>query len=301
MRTPEPRMDLQDWFLLFILSVLWGGSFLFGRIAVLEIPPMTLVLARVGLAALTLSIVMMFVSGKRVQIGISGWLAFGGMGLLNNVIPFGLIFYGQQEIGAGLAAIVNAMTPIWTVVIAHFLTADEKMRIHKLIGIALGILGVSVLVGGDAFSGNLANVWAQIAVLGATLSYGFASVFGKRFTGLPPMQTAHGQLTMSTLIMLPIALYADRFWRLPFPSSEVAWSIIALAVFSTALAYILFFRILSRAGATNISIVTLLVPLSAIALGAIILGETLTLRHYFGMITILMGLVLIDGRIFRKS
>ncbi|MEL6966300.1 MAG: DMT family transporter [Pseudomonadota bacterium] len=293
-KTAAPTMAGQDWAMLVLLSIIWGGSFLFARIAVQEVPPLTLVLLRVALASLTLNIVI-WLSVKANGAALP-WRSFAAMGLLNNVIPFGLIFYGQQEIGAGLAAIINAMTPIWTVLIAHVATGDERLSGQKLFAVLLGFGGVIVLIGFDALGGLSTSVIAQLAVLGATISYGCAGVFGKRFAGVPPLQTANGQLTMSTAMMLPLALFVDRPWTLPMPSLETLFSVLALAIVCTALAYLLFFRILARAGAVNISLVTLLVPVSAIILGGAVLGERLEPRHAAGMALIMLSLIIIDGR-----
>ena len=296
-KSVSPKMDASDWALLFLLGLIWGGSFLFARVAVLEVPPLTLVFLRVAIAAIALNAYLVFKSSG-AEHSWSLWTSFAGMGILNNIIPFSLIFYGQQEIGAGLAAIVNAMTPIWTLLIAHFSTSDERLAPNKLVGIVLGFVGVAVLIGTAAFGGLSGALIAQLAVLGATISYGFASVFGKRFNNVPPIETARGQLTASSLIMLPIAAWADKFWQIPVPSPAATWSVIALALICTAWAYILFFRILARAGAVNIALVTLLVPLSAVLFGVVLLGEVLALRHFAGMVLILLGLLVIDGRLF---
>lgn len=292
------KMTPQDWLLLILLSLIWGGSFLFARIAVLEVPPLTLVLLRVSLAAIALNAILFFFrSGFRPTI--SHWLAFAGMGLLNNILPFSLIFYGQTEIGAGLAAIVNAMTPIWTILVAHAFTKDERMSSTKIFGTIAGFAGVAILIGVDVIAGLSGTVLAQIAVLGATVSYAFASVFGRRFANIPPIETARGQLTMSSLIMLPIAAFYDQFWTLSLPGTNAIWAIILLAFLCTAFAYILFFRLLASAGAVNISLVTFLVPLSAIAFGILLLGEHLAPKHIVGMMLIMLGLVIIDGRLLQ--
>jgi drug/metabolite transporter (DMT)-like permease len=288
-------MSPASWVALIVLSLVWGSSFLFGRIAVMEIPPLTLTLLRVGLAAITLN-VLLLVMQSRVTHTPGLWRDFTVMGLLNNIIPFTLIFYGQQEIGAGLAAIVNAMTPIWTVLIAHLTTADERFSRGKAIGIFLGFYGVALLIGSAALAGLEASAWAQMAILGATISYGVASVFGRRFTDVPPIQTARGQLTTSTVLMLPLALFVERSWTLAMPSLGVWAAVVALAVLCTAFAYILFFRILAQAGATNVALVTFLIPPSAILMGVLFLGETLELRHAIGFALILAGLIAIDGR-----
>lgn len=293
------KMTHQDWLLLVLLSLVWGGSFLLARVAVQEIPPLTLVFLRVALAAITLNLVLPFLRiGKAVH-SVGLWRDFAMMGLLNNIIPFSLIFYGQQEIGAGLAAIVNAMTPIWTVLIAHHFTSDERLSVNKMTGVMLGFTGVAVLIGTAALTGLSGAVLAQVAVLGATISYGLAGVFGRRFAGVPPVETARGQLTMSAIIMLVVAAFADKLWTLPMPSATAMGSVITLAIVCTAFAYILFFRILARAGATNIALVTFLVPVWAIIFGIVLLGEQFFARHIAGMILILAGLLLIDGRLFQ--
>jgi drug/metabolite transporter (DMT)-like permease len=288
-------MTALDWSLLIALSILWGGSFLFGRIAVAEVPPLTLVLARVGIAALALQVVLRL-SGVRFTPSHGRWRDYAAMGALNNLIPFGLIFYGQIEIGAGLAAVINGMTPFWSALIARG-AGVEPLPARKAIGVILGFAGLAVTVGPAALEGLNAPLIAQIAVVGATISYGCASVFGRRFSGDNPMTTAAGQLTGSTVLVLPLALVFDTPWRLPVPGTEVLGSILALALLCTALAYILFFRILASAGATNVSLVTLLVPVSAIALGAAVLGEAVELRQLAGMALIALGLAVIDGRI----
>ena len=293
---PSPRMGPFEWTLLALLSLVWGGSFLFGRVIVEELPPLTATWLRVALAALTLTAAMLFVRPAPAALP---WRAFAVMGLLNNVIPFSLILYGQTAIGAGLAAIVNAMTPVWTVLLANAVTSDEKLSASKASGVALGFAGVAVLIGTAALSGLAASALAQVAVLGATISYACSGLYGRRFAAIPPAHTARGQLTMSTLILLPLLLF-DQPWTLSWPSAAVVWSMLALATVSTAFAYILFFTVLARAGATNVSLVTFLVPVSAIALGGVFLGETLALRHFVGLALIVTGLVLIDGRLVRR-
>ncbi|MEE9375551.1 MAG: DMT family transporter [Rhizobiaceae bacterium] len=295
----SPRLTPTTWAWLILLSIIWGGSFLLGRIAVQEVPPLTLVLARVSLAAIALSLLLLWRKGD-FQHTWKLWGAFAVMGTLNNIIPFALIFYGQKEIGAGLAAIINAMTPIWTVIIAHLATNDERLSLNKIIGMSLGFLGVAILIGSDAVAGLSASVISQTLVIGATISYGFAAVYGRRFANIPPIETARGQLTMSTLIMIPVALFIDIPWTLPMPSSAAIWSVIILALVCSAYAYILFFRILSRAGAVNVSLVTLLVPVSAVILGILVIGETLTFRQLLGMAIIMAGLIVIDGRLLKN-
>ncbi|MEM9332632.1 MAG: DMT family transporter [Pseudomonadota bacterium] len=286
----------KDWIMIVTLALIWGGSFLFGRILMLEWPPFTVVFLRVAIAALSLWL-FLAVTGKKFPLDMGLVIAIVIMGVLNNVIPFSLILIGQQEIGSGLASVVNAMTPIWTLIIANFLTADEKISTNKIFGIIFGFAGVAVLIGGDILQGLSASAWAQIAVLGATIAYGFAGVFGKRFKGQDPIVISTGQLTASSLVMLPIMFAFEEPFSIGMPTAEMMVSMLGLSVLCTAIAYVLFFHILASAGATNVSLVTFLVPVSAVILGALWLGETLSFGNVAGMILIIFGLVLVDGRL----
>ncbi|MEL6481084.1 MAG: DMT family transporter [Pseudomonadota bacterium] len=284
------------WVMLFALSVLWGGAFFFVEVAVAALPPFVVVWLRVALASLAL-FAFCWATGRRMPAGREAWVALAVMGLLNNVIPFSLITWGQTEIESGLASIINAMTPVSAVLLAHFFTADEKLTGARAAGVGLGILGVTVLIGWDALAGLGGAVLGQLAVLAATISYGFSSLWGRRFRamGLDPVVTATGQVTCSSILLLP-ALLLSQPWTLPFPGWEVVASLIGLAVLATALAYILFFRILAIAGAGNVMLVTLLIPPSAILLGWAILGERLGPQHFAGFAIIGLGLLFLDGR-----
>jgi len=291
-----------EWLLLATLSVLWGGSFLFGKIAVGEIPPLSVTLGRVALAALALNLLLRAL-GQHLPSDRTSWLAFFGMGLLNNALPFTLIFWGQTRIGAGLASILNATTPLWTVVVAHLLTTDEKMNAGKLLGVLLGIAGVAALIGPSALAGFGGDVPAMIAIVLATLSYAFAGIFGRRFArmGLVPLSVAAGQVTAATVIMLPLALMVDQPWLLAPPSATAVAALVGLALISTALAYVIYFRLLATAGATNLLLVTFLIPPSALAFGMLLLNERLQSRHMAGLALIGAGLVAIDGRLWRRA
>jgi drug/metabolite transporter (DMT)-like permease len=291
-------MSPYEWLLLLLLSMLWGGSFFFNEIAVQALPPLTLVLCRASLAAAVLQLVVRL-RGHRLPGGRRAWAAFAVMGLLNNVVPFSLIVWSQTHIASGLASILNATTPLWTVVLAHLFTRDERMRANKLAGVLLGFLGVVVMIGPDALAGLGTGVLAQLAMLVATFSYGSSSIFGRRFKELDPLVAAAGQLTATTFMMLPLSLLIERPWQLAAPGAA-AWAAVAcLALLSTALAYVLFFRILGRAGATNVQLVTFLIPITALLLGTLILGERLEPRHFFGMALIGLDLAAIDGRLQR--
>ncbi|HVO01553.1 MAG TPA: DMT family transporter [Candidatus Cybelea sp.] len=291
-------MSSSDWGLLIVLSILWGGSFFFAKVAVRELPPLTIVLGRVATAALALHLLVL-ATGRRMPAEGGLWRDFLVMGFLNNAIPFSLIFWGQKEIASGLAAILNATTPLFTVLVAHTLTPDEKATPAKLCGVALGILGVALMIGLDVAGGLGDHLMAELAVLAAALSYAFAGVFGRRFRGRPPLIVAAGQLSGSTLLILPVTLVIDRPWMLPMPGAPTIAAILGLALLSTALAYVIFFRILARAGATNLLLVTFLIPVSALFLGLTFLGERLSPHHLLGMALIGLGLAAIDGRAMR--
>jgi drug/metabolite transporter (DMT)-like permease len=289
-----------EWALLLALSVLWGGSFFFTALAVRELPPLTIVALRVGLAALLLLTVGRFLGvalprDRRVR------AAFLAMGLLNNAVPFCLIVWGQTHIASGLAAILNVTTPLATVVVAHLLTPDEKMTGNRLAGVLVGLLGVAVMLGPSLLGGLGANLLAQLACLAAAISYACAGVYGRRFQrmGVPPMTTATGQVTASTVLLLPVALAVDQPWTLAAPSLVTWGAVLGIAALSTALAYVLYFRILATAGATNLLLVTFLIPVSAILLGAVVLGERLAALQLIGMALIAAGLAAIDGRLLR--
>ena len=291
-------MGSVEWAMLFLLSVLWGGSFFFVGVAVQDLPTLTIVVLRVGLAAMVLWGVVA-VLRRPVPNDPRAWIAFLGMGVLNNVIPFGLFVWGQQTIASGLASILNATTPLFTVAVAGFLLSDERINGRKIAAIAVGFSGVVIMIGPGALSGLGTDLLAQIACLGGALSYAFAGVFGRRFRRLEvdPIVVAAGQVTGSTLVTAPIALVLERPWDLPMPEPSTWGAIVGLAVFSTALAYILYFQILQRAGATNLLLVTFLIPVSAIALGVLVLGEHLSGQEITGMLLIGVGLLAIDGRV----
>ncbi|MFH1804001.1 MAG: DMT family transporter [Pseudomonadota bacterium] len=292
--SPAPTMAAQDWLLLILLSFLWGGSFFFTEIALRELPPFTLVLGRVSHAALILWWIVML---RRLALPQDPhiWLGFLIMGFLNNLVPFSLIVWGQTHIASGLAAILNATTPLFTILVAHVATRDEKLTRNRIIGIITGMIGVAIVLGPDSI--KTANLAGSLAVLAAALSYGCAGVFGRRFRDVPPLITAAGQVSASTLMLIPLCLLVDAPWRLPMPGMATIFAVFGIAAFSTALAYVIYFRILQRAGARNLSLVTFLIPVSAILLGVGFLGEILLPRHLYGMAVIGLALAVIDGRL----
>jgi drug/metabolite transporter (DMT)-like permease len=291
-------MTLTEWGMLLALSVLWGGSFFFASVMLEALPPFTIVVLRVSLAAVILNVVRSAL-GLRMPRDGGTRLAFLGMGLINNVVPFCLIVWGQTQIPSGLAAILNATTPLSAVIVAHFCTSDEKMTGNRLLGVIVGLLGVITIIGPEALQSLNVNVVAQFAVLAAAVSYAFAGVYGRRFKqmGIASMVTATGQTTASTLMLLPVALIVDHPWTLPMPSLSVWGAVLGMASLSTALGYVLYFRLLASAGATNLLLVTFLIPVSAVMLGSLVLGERLGATHCLGMALIGAGLAAIDGRL----
>lgn len=290
-------MSPLEWGMVVALSALWGGSYFFNEIAVAELPTFTVVFGRVALAAVILFAVMKIV-GQKMPFNRQIWLAFCGMGLLNNALPFALIVWGQSHIASGVASILNGTTPLFTVIAAHFFTRDEKMTGGRILGVLVGFIGVAFMIGGGAAEALGVNITAQIACLAAAISYALAGVFGRRFRsmGVAPIATATGQVTASSIMLLPIMLIIDKPWTLPVPSMAAMGALVGAAALATALAYILYFRILETTGATNLLLVTFLVPVSAILLGVLVLGEVLQPRHFFGMLMIGFGLAAIDGR-----
>ncbi len=290
-------MGLTEWLLILILSVIWGASFFFVEVTVDTMTPFTIVLCRVGIAAAALW-AFVLATGRKLPESKGVWGGLVVLGALNNVLPFSLITWGQTMIDSSLASILNAFSPVFSVLLAHFLTREERLTPNRLAGVLFGWAGVAVLIGVSSLSGNRMAVTGQLAVLGASLLYAFAAIFGRRFKDLDPVVVAAGMLTGSTLIMVPVAFIFEQ----PFSLSPTAitWAAMAgLALVSTALAYIIYFYVLARAGATNILLVTFLIPVSAIFLGVVVLGESPSWNAFAGMAMIFAGLLSIDGRILK--
>jgi drug/metabolite transporter (DMT)-like permease len=264
-----------------------------------ELPPLTVLALRLGLAALVL-LVALWMLGLRLPRQARVWRVFLIMGVINSALPFFLLIWSQTTIPTGLAAILNATTPLSTAIVAHYFTADEKMTPNRLAGVLIGFAGVATMIGPEALAGWSAGLLAHLAALGAPISYAFGSVYGRVFRRLDvlPMQAATGQLIAATLVTLPIVLVVDRPWQLPMPGVTTWLAIIAFAGLSTSLAFVIYFRLLATTGATNLVLVTLLIPVSAILLGVLVLGERLDTREFAGMALIALGLAAIDGRLW---
>lgn len=290
-------MTFVDWFGLVVLSMIWGSSFLFVELALDHAAPLAIVFARVGLAALAL-VLYCIILKVRIPIEAKRLGQYVIMGFLAHALPFALLTWGQTHITAGLASIYNATTPLFTVVAAHYFLADERATATKFAGVLTGICGVAVLIGGGLDGLTSDNLFGQLAALGAALSYALCAVYGRRFSGLAPAGIAAASLTSATLLMAPLAiLSAGASVSLPPPGALAA--IVALALLCTAVAYMIYYWILARAGATNLMLVTFLIPASAIMLGIVFLNETLEPNHVAGLALIFCGLILVDGQILR--
>ncbi|MGE0503039.1 MAG: DMT family transporter [Rhizobiaceae bacterium] len=292
-------MSAREWAMLLALGIVWGGSFFFAKVAVVEMHPLALVLLRVGIAAAALHL-WLVARGLSFRLAFPFWGWLLALGLLNNVLPFSLIFAGQVHLGAGVASVLNATTPFWTALIANAATQDEKLSLNKVAGIGLGIAGTAAMIGpdlGDAASGP---IWPKIALIGASVSYALALMIAKRLSVLPPPVVATAQLTVSTLVMTPVVLVVGAHAGLTAVATTVWAAVLGLALISTAFAYLLYFSIVRSAGATNASLVTLIVPASAILLGVGLLGERIEAYEIVGMAIIAAGLVIIDGRILNR-
>ncbi len=288
-------MNSHQWGLLTILSLFWGGSFFFVEIALRDFQPFTLVFLRIAIATVFL-VGAVYLGGKKLPVSLKTWMGYILLGLLNNAIPFTLIAWGQTRIESGVASILNATTPIFTVLLAHFLTADERLTFSKILGVVVGFMGVYLMMKPELSDGFSWRGLGQAAVLLAALSYGFAGIFGKRFKNIPALVNSAGMLLCSTVIMLPLAIIVDAPFGIQ-PSIEAIAAVLGIAVVSTAAAYLLYFHLLAAVGATNVLLVTFLIPISALLLGVGVLGEDIRLAEYAGMGCIFLGLIIIDGRV----
>jgi drug/metabolite transporter (DMT)-like permease len=291
-------MGLGEWGMILILSVIWGGSFFFIGVAVKEMMPLTIVFCRVGFASMILLAVVRL-TGKKIPASPGVWGTFFVMGALNNLIPFSLIVWGQTHIDSSLASILNATTPIFSVVLAHLLTREERLTSNRMAGVLIGWAGVAVLIGIESLGGFGIQVLGQLAVVGASLSYACAAIYGRRFKSMDPVVVSAGMLCASTIMILPMALIIEQPWHLT-PGTATWAALFGLAAISTSLAYIIYFRVLAVAGATNILLVTFLIPVSAIFLGVILLGERPGWNAFGGMALIFVGLIAIDGRLLKR-
>lgn len=303
---PTPTMDSKSWLMLMILSIIWAGSFLLTEIALEELPPLAIMTARVTIGAIGLY-GMMLVAGvgfpSRDQVAPLKLVgAFMVLGILNNVIPFSVLVWGQTHMSASLASILNATMPLFTVILAHYFTLDEKITPNKLIGVLIGIAGVAVIVGEHGIDFSSGSNFAKIAILGAPLSYAVAALIARRFAAwnLSPLFVAFGQSAAASVVALPLTTFVENPWGISV--SGAGWaSLIALGLFCSSVAYLIYFRLIATAGATNTSLITLTIPPFAVVSGVLLLGESLSLAQVAGMALILFGLLVTDGRLKLRS
>ena len=294
------QMNGRDWLILGTLALIWGGAFFFIGVAVRHVPPLTYVWLRLTIAAVAMWLFLRF-KGQGLDLPRGAWASIFLLALLNNALPFALFGWGQTHIASGLASILNATTPIWGVVVAHFLTHDERMSPRKVAGVLLGFGGVATMIGPSLLSSLGSSALAQLACVTASLSYALAAVWARRFRtmGVSPLSVTTGQLTAGAAMMLPVAFIVDKPWTHAFPPLTAWGAIVALALLCTAFGYVLYFRLIETSGATNALLVTLLVPPVAILLGGLFLGETLAPQDFAGLALIALGLAAIDGRVLK--
>ena len=287
------------WLLILLMSALWGGGFMFIKFALTGFAPFSVVAGRVGVAALALGLIVA-VGRQRLPRQAKVWRAFFIMGALNNLIPWMMVAWAQTQIPSSMAAILNAPTPLLTAVMAHLLTDDEKLTRQRFTGVLAGMLGVALVVGPGVLSGMDSAVLAQVTCLSATVSYAASAVYGRVFRSMDvtPVVAAFGQQLMVAVVIVPLALIVDQPWARPAPGAGAVAAVLALGVIATALPYIIFYRVLAEAGATNLMLVNLLIPGWAVALGAMVLGERLPPTAFLGMAMVGLGLAVIDGRLF---
>lgn len=296
-----PKMSTADWGLILLLSLLWGGAFFLIELGLRGFPPNTLVFIRMALAVPPMLLALYYLKEK-LPADSRSWGQLFALGAINAALPFILFFWGQTQIDSGLASILNATTPLWGVVTAHFLTRDEKVTPARIIGILLGMAGIIVMVGAEALRGISSSVLAQLACLAATLSYAFAAVYGRTLSQstMSPMVVATGQVITAAILMLPVSMLVDQPWTLPMPGWDAWAGAVGLAIPSTAVAYFFYFRLIDRAGASNAMLVAFIMPVVAIMLGVFALGEKVEMKVLAGAILIAMGLIAIDGRLWMR-
>ena len=298
MANPNVKMASADWLWIALLSVIWGGSFIFIKLALTGFQPLSVVAIRLGIGTMLMG-TWLVASGRIPHLTRDRVLAVAMMGFLNNAAPFILLTWAQTELTAGLASIFNAMTPLFTILVAHLWTSDDRITPSRLFALVTGFAGVVILMGGESLSDLGSSLWAQIAALSSGIFYALAGVYGRRIShlGIAPVAAAAGQFIAAFVLVAPLALVIDRPWTLAAPGA-VAWGgILALAILSTAIAYLIFFKILARSGATNAALVTFLVPISAILMAVTFLDEILTVPQLAGMALIFAGLAVADGRL----
>jgi drug/metabolite transporter (DMT)-like permease len=288
-------MNGKNLLLLITLAALWGPSFLFIKVAVEEIPPLTLVLGRVAVGAAFLLIVLLS-QGRRLPTDRRLWRHLAVVAMLHNALPWVLLSWGEQYIDSALASILNGTTPLFTIILAHFLVAGDRMTVPKTLGVLLGFAGLFLLILPSLSGGAQASTWGLLAVTAAAAVYGVAMIYSRNhLRGLPPLVAPASQLLLATGYMLPVALLVDRPWTLDRPSTVALGSLFLLGILGTGLAFIVYYRLLETANPTYISMVTYVIPVFGVILGVLVLGEQLTWYALAGFALILLGVMVVNG------
>ena len=288
----------RDWVLLGICALCWGSAYTFNKLVVAELPSLTITASRLVIAAAFLTTLATLQAVRLPPFG-RPWHAFFVFTLFSNVVPFLFVLRGQRETASGLAAVIGATTPLFVILLAHVFTADERMQGRKVAGVVVGMAGVAVVVGADALAGWSTGLAAKLSLVFAAFLYAVGAIYSKRIVGLPPISMAAMQMICGMVITLPLAIVIDQPWSLPPPSTKVVLAVIGTAIIGSSLSAIAYFHILKRAGATNAMLVTLMVPITPILLGALLFGERLLWREVAGAAIIGMALLIIDGRPLR--
>lgn len=288
-------MNAKNLFLLILLAALWGPSFLFIKVAVEHIPPLTLVLGRVAIGAMFLLIVLRLASRSLPGDPVL-WRHLAVLALLHNALPWTLLSWGEQYIDSALASILNGTTPLFTIVLAHYLVPGDRLSASKILGVVLGFAGLVFLIMPSLAGGMKAGTWGILAVTAASAAYGVAIIYSRNHVrGLPPLVAPTSQLLLATLFMLPLAMIFNQPWNLPAPSTTALAAMFALGVLGTGLAFIVYYRLLETANPSYISMVTYVIPIFGVILGVLVLGERLTWHALAGFALILLGVMVVNG------
>lgn len=286
---------MKNFFWLLVLAAMWGPSFIFIKIAVEDIPPFTMVVGRVGTAALLL-LALLHLQGGRLPKPGPIWKHLALVALVHNAIPFTLFNWGEQHIDSALAAILNGTTPLFTIILAHMFVADDRITPRKLAGVLIGFGGLLMLIGPSLLDGFHATTWGLLAVATAAACYGIAIVYTRlHLRGLPPLVAPTAQMLLATLYVLPLSLLVDRPFSMPMPSWAALGSLLVLGVFGTAVAFIVYYRLIEATNPTYVSTVTYMLPVVGVILGVTVLNEQLAWNAYVGCALILSGVMIVNG------
>lgn len=290
-------MQLKNLSSLLLLAFLWGSSFLFIKVAVQDIPPFTTVTAVVGIATVVLYLLLRWQGGRLPKLG-PVWIRFAVAGLVHNALPFALLVFGGRYVDSALAAVLNGTSPLYTLILAHYFTGDDRLTPTKSLGLLIGFGGLIMLVAPSLLTGVQASVWGLLAVGAAAASYGVAIVYSRiNLSQLPPLVAPTAQMGMATVYALPLAILIDRPWQMGLPSVNAIGAVLALALFGTALSYVVYYRLIGQMSASQVSMVTYLVPIVGLVLGIVVLNEQVAWNAYLGCGFILVGVMIVNGLI----